>query len=90
MPLPSRDEKALHFHFNATLSAVNLAKLSVQATEPAAERSTRPVFSLVSWKQRAFNEHLLESFITHLALEPSWVKSHPRYADLCNYGAISP
>ncbi len=92
----ARDAKALDFHFNAALSAVNLAKLAAQVAEQASEKTTeqtanhttRAVFSLSSWKQYAFNEHLLETFITNLALEPSWVKSHPNYAALCQYGAI--
>lgn len=92
----ARDAKALDFHFNAALSAVNLAKLAAQVaeqatvrlTEQTANHTTRPVFSLSSWKQYAFNEHLLDAFITNLALEPSWVKSHPNYAALCQYGAI--
>ena len=87
----ARDEKALHFHFNASLSAVNLAKLHAHQTRSEAPVQThqRSVFSLASWKQRAFNEHLLETFMENLALEPSWVKTHPRYHYLCNYGVIS-
>jgi hypothetical protein len=59
----ARDEKALHFHFNASLSAVNLAKLQSyqshwQPYTQAVQTDQRGVFSLASWKQRAFNEHL--------------------------------
>jgi DDE superfamily endonuclease len=93
----ARDEKALHFHFNAALSAVNLIKLQAWQLHRQSHNSQDRdicnkdgfVFSLASWKQRAFNEHLLEAIIDNLALEPNWVKSHPRYDYLCNYGAIA-
>jgi IS4 transposase len=92
----ARDEQALHFHFNAALTAVNVMKVQTQApTQPLTQarkdqrRCSRGVFSLASCKQRCYNEHLLETFIHNLDLEPSWVQSHPRYQDLCNYGAIA-
>ena len=95
----ARDEKALHFHFKAALSAVNMAKLQAwQEHQPELTRPAPPawptqkalVFSLSSWKQRAFNEHLLDTIMSNLGLEPSWLKSHPRYNYLRNYGAIAP
>jgi len=83
-----------HYHFNAALSAVNLAKLQAfhhwqqQHTTPREARESF-VFSLASCKQRAFNEHLLDMIIDNLGLEPTWLKSHPRYDYLRNYGAIA-
>jgi hypothetical protein len=47
------------------------------------------VFSMASWKQRHFNERLLDVFIEHLALDPIWVKNHPGYEELKTYGAIA-
>jgi hypothetical protein len=44
---------------------------------------------MASWKQRQFNERLLDVLIEKLALEPSWVKNHPCYDDLRAYGAIA-
>jgi hypothetical protein len=60
----ARDQKALHFHLNAALASVNLAKIEQIQQEGSA---TAQVFSLASYKQRAFNEHLLELFIAKLA-----------------------
>lgn len=89
----ARHQAALHCHFNASLGAVNLAKLQARLTPSprpcATPRTVRAGFSLASWKQRAFNQHLLDLIIDNLGLEPSWVKSHPRYDYLCNYGSIS-
>lgn len=82
----ARDKEALHFHFNAALSAVNLARLAAheQHHEP-----TPHVFSMASWKQRACNEHWLDLVISKLALDPMTVKTHPQYEYLRNYGAIA-
>lgn len=82
----ARDQQALHFHFNASLATVNLAKIE---TLVAADKSSRKVFSLSSLKQRTFNEHFLNLFISKLALEPNLIKKHPQYDYLRNYGAIA-
>lgn len=82
----ARDQKALHFHFNMALAAVGVTKI-----EALTEQSTpQPqLFSLASWKQRAFNEHLLDEVISRLALEPTLIKNHPQYDYLRTYGAIA-
>jgi hypothetical protein len=82
----ARDERALDFHFNASLATLNLARAEEWLTQT--EASPR-VFSMASWKQRHFNERLLDLFIEKLALEPSWVKNHPGYDNLRTYGAIA-
>jgi DDE superfamily endonuclease len=82
----ARGEAALSFHFNASLATLNLAR----AEELLASVDQSPqVFSMASWKQRHFNERLLDLFIENLALEPSWVKNHPSYHELRTYGAIA-
>src|SRR6516164_2976116 len=82
----ARDAAALDFHFNAALATLNL----VRAEELLASTAQAPqVFSMASWKQRQFNERLLDVFIEKLALDPSWVKNHPCYDDLRAYGAIA-
>jgi hypothetical protein len=82
----ARSEAALSFHFNAALATLNL----VRAEELAAPSDTAPqVFSMASWKQCKFNERLLELFIEKLALDPTWVNSHPAYDELRTYGAIA-
>lgn len=81
-----RDVKKLDFHFNASFTALNLAKLD------AIQRSTdnEPfVFSMASVKRRALNDHLLDTFITKLDLSPTSIKSHPNYQTLRDYGTIA-
>jgi hypothetical protein len=82
----ARDAAALDFHCNAALATLNLARAEelLGSTDQAPQ-----VFSMASWKQRQFNERLLDVFIEKLALDPSWVKNHPCYDDLRAYGAIA-
>ena len=81
-----RAEKALDFHFNASLATLNL----VRVTEVlAAAKAPLKVFSMASWKQRNFNERLLEIIIDKLDLEPTHIKNHPRYEEIRTYGAIA-
>src|SRR6266851_2846399 len=75
----ARAGSALDFHFNAALATLNLARTE-QLLEQTGE--SPQVFSMASWKQRQFNERLLDVFIEKLALEPSWVKKHPSYDEL--------
>jgi hypothetical protein len=82
----ARAEAALSFHFNASLATLNL----VRAEELNAQSGEEPrAFSMASWKQCKFNEHLLDLFIEKLALDPKWVKNHPSYDELRIYGAIA-
>ena len=82
----ARAAAALDFHFTAALATLNLAR----AEELRAQTGQLPqVFSMASWKQRHFNERLLDVFIAHLALDPTWVKNHPAYDELSTYGAIA-
>jgi hypothetical protein len=82
----ARAEAALDFHFNAALATLNLARaeqLLAQTDESV------QVFSMASWKQRHFNQRLLDLFIENLALDLSWVKNHPCYDKLRAYGVIA-
>jgi hypothetical protein len=85
----TRDPKKLDFHFNISLSALNLAKYddSWQRAQMNSEPSASH-FSMASYKRVAFNHHLLERFISKLDLNPTLIKSHPNYENLCSYGII--
>jgi DDE superfamily endonuclease len=82
----ARDREALHFHFNASITTVNLARMMARQ-----EQSTEGqfVFSMASIKQQAFNEHLLNLIISKLALDQTVVKNHPQFEYLRSYGAIA-
>ena len=82
----ARDQKKLAFHFNASLTALNLAKFEQSQCDNTSEPF---VFSMASYKRLALNEHLLETFISKLDLEPTLIKSHPNYEELRLLGAIT-
>lgn len=86
----TRDPKKLDFHFNASLTALNLAKYDDQSHHAQAncKHSTAP-FSMASYKRVAFNHHLLKRFICELDLNPTSIKSHPNYQNLLSYGIIA-
>jgi hypothetical protein len=44
---------------------------------------------MASYKRFAFNDHLLERFISMLELDPTLIKSHPNYQNLLSYGIIA-
>ena len=98
----ARDLTKLDFHFNSSLTALNLAKWDAiqqyASRYPLGHNSkTNFVFSMASYKRRArreasplgLNYHLLERFIDKLDLDSTLIKSHPNYSNLCNYGAIT-
>ena len=82
---PGLDPAKLHFHFNASMSALTLGKLEARQQSGGAQAG----FSMASLKRRAFNQHLLERISRHLAHGHSLEKSSPDYQDLCNYGTIT-
>jgi len=82
----ARNPKALDFHFNTSLSALNLAKShALKDHEPDLPFT----FSMQSQKRLSFNEHLLDRFISKFGLYRTLIKSHPAYPDLRKYGAIA-
>ena len=82
----ARDAQKIDFHFNAPLTALNIAKW-----EQYQQRDTAVpfVFSMGSYKRRKLNLHLLERFIHNLGLDETLIKRHPNYQSLCDYGLIN-
>lgn len=82
----ARDKDRLHFHFNAALTTLNLAR----AEQIMALDTVQPfVFSMQSVKARYGNAYYLDQFISLLGLDPELIKKSPPYLRLCNYGAIA-
>lgn len=83
----ARDEKALSFHFNTALSAVNLAKLQL-LNEHQGDKAF--VFSLSSYIQAAFNRKLLNIFLGNLDLELSCHKINAALHNALSFGLADP
>lgn len=83
----ARCQESLNFHFNASLTALNLAK--VDAYLSFGYGSDTP-FSMVTQKMVYFNEHFLEKVFSILDLDLSLIKCDPDFEALKRYGAIAP
>ena len=83
----ARCAESLHFHFNASMSALNLAK--IEARQSSSHEEATP-FSMATRKRLYFNEYMIEQVGQILAIELSWLKTHPDYQRLRAQGAISP
>ena len=79
-------KERLDFHFNASMTALNLLKLEDRRSHT--ERNDH-VISIQSWKARKLNEYGLERIISMLGLELSCIKSKPEYQELRNFGAVA-
>ncbi len=82
----ARASASLAFHFNASLTTLNIAKLD--AVRAFGHDPTAP-FSLASQKRVYFNEHLLACFSASLGLDLTSIKALPDYEALRTYGAIA-
>jgi len=83
----ARRQESLDFHFNASLTALNLAK--VDACLSFAYDADTP-FSMAAQKMAYFNEHLLGKVCSILDLNLSLMKRNPDLDALRTYGAIAP
>jgi SRSO17 transposase len=81
----ARSKTKLDFHFNASLSAMNIAKLEARQQRG----DTDEPMSMASLKRRAFNQHLLDRIVEHLANRQSLERFSPDYEALCSYGIIT-
>lgn len=82
----SRSEQKLDFHFNASLTAVSLAKVAHYLSQPIKERGS---FSMADIKTEHFNRLMLDSFICIFGIDPNEAKKHPGYQKLVTLGKIA-
>ena len=83
----ARSKEALHFHFNASFTALNLVKIQDQLDRTDDEK-IRP-FSMASYKARYHNETMIDIFFPMLAPGVTLNKSTPIFKEAVNYGAIN-
>lgn len=80
----ARDQARLDFHFNASLTTLNLAKsecLNAQKKDGVRR------FSMGRVKLLAFNQHYLNRIIRIFGLDETCIKKRPEYQSLKDYGA---
>lgn len=83
----ARSKERLHFHFNASFVALNVAKAKDRESwKPGIYQHT---FSMASWKARFCNENLIEKIFSMLGPELTSIKYASGFEALRNYGTIS-
>jgi hypothetical protein len=82
----ARDENKLNFHFNMSLTAINVAKIEHWFSLPENERGA---FSMADVKTMHHNALLLERFFDVFAINPNSIKNHQCVNELINFGKIA-
>ncbi len=82
----ARDQKRLAFHFNASLTTLNLAKME----HLQAQSDTQPTpFSMASIKACYFNTFFLQKIFSMLEIDLNLIKKSSQYQKLRDYGKIA-
>ncbi len=82
----ARSENKLHFHFNAALTAINLAKVSHWL--PSLKQDRKP-FSMSSVKTMYHNQLLLNQFFSVFGICPNKQKNKTKVREILRYGTIA-
>ena len=80
----ARSTEKLHFHWNASLTAVNLAKAAHRLPLPRQERGA---FSMSDVKTLYNNDLMLKRFLCVFAIDPNRPKNTEKIRQLLTYGA---
>ena len=82
----SRNEDALDFHLNLSLTMINVAKVDHWLHYP---KDSRPPFSMADVKTLYFNELILNKLILIYGKDPNVEKNNPLIAQLYKIGTIA-
>lgn len=82
----ARSANKLDFHFNASLTSINLVKVAHWMTTPKAERSA---FSMADAKNIYHNDLQLKRFIREFGINPNTRKNKHKIRQLTYYGCIA-
>jgi hypothetical protein len=82
----TRDGHRLNYHFNASLTALNVAKLQDNALQK--KEGTRHAFSMANWSRKYYVELVINQIIAMFGFDLTWIKSHPYYEKLLTFGTI--
>ena len=82
----ARSENKLHFHFNASLTAINLAKVEHWLSVPKEQRGA---FSMADVKTLYHNTLMLQRFINVFAVPAYKLKNTHNVKELINFGKIA-
>ena len=83
---PARSENKLNFHFNAALTAINIAKVTHWLSTP---KEARKPFSMTSIKTMNHNRLPLQRFIDVFGVNAYSAKNRNYVNELIYYGTIA-
>jgi len=81
----ARSKGKLDFHFNAALTAINLAKHDWLSNK----KDTWQPFSMADYKTLYNNTFILERFICRFAINPNTAKNQKNVKVLLDYGKVA-
>jgi hypothetical protein len=82
----STKKESLDFHFNASLTALNVAKIEALENHSIDEKF---IFSMASVKRRAYNENLMKLIFSNSGFKLSLIKFQSVFKKFRNYGTIA-
>jgi hypothetical protein len=82
----SRNLKRLHYHFNASLLSLNVAKIEDILSQQL-EQISHP-FSMANYTRQYHVEIVINRFFSMLDLDPTLIKLNPNYQSFLNFGRI--
>lgn len=82
----SRDSRRLDYHFNASLTALNIVKL--QDRELQQKEKTQHPFSITNWTRKYHAEIVIDRIISTFGLDQTLIKSHPDYQDMLTFSNV--
>jgi hypothetical protein len=82
----TRDARRLHYHFNASLIALNVAKL--QDNELQKKERTQHAFSMANWARKYHVDIVINRIIEMFGFDLTLVKLHPDYEKALSFGNI--
>jgi len=82
----SRSENKLNFHFNMSLTSLNIAKVEDWLSVP---KENRKQFSMADVKTMNHNRLILERFIDMFGINPYTIKNQNAFKELIYYGTIA-
>lgn len=83
----SRNAQRMHYHFNASLTALNVAK--IQDAELQKDTHAQRPFSMASWARKYHVDIVINQFIAMFGLDLTLIKLHPSYDQFLSFGEIN-
>ena len=82
----ARSENKLKFHFNASLTTINLGKIAHWLSVP---KEKRGAFSMADVKTMYHNDLLINRFIRKFGINPNTTKNKLKIQQLSCFGSIA-